>query len=71
MNKIYNLANKLIDAQINGKVISPSEYNFLKTTEEAYSFQDISEKIVVADFERTVLGDQMHFSNDFTCYYNP
>ena len=45
MNKIYNLANKLIDAQINGKVISPSEYNFLKTTEEAYSFQDISEKI--------------------------
>ena len=46
MNKIYNLANKLIDAQINGKVISPSEYNFLKTTEEAYSFQDISEKIL-------------------------
>jgi len=46
MNKIYNLANKLIDAQINGKVISPSEYNFLKTIEEAYNFQDISEKIL-------------------------
>jgi len=46
MNKIYNLANKLIDAQISGKVISPSEYNFLKTTEEAYNLQDISEKIL-------------------------
>ncbi len=35
MNKIYKMANKLIDAQISGKVISRSEYNFLKTTEEA------------------------------------
>ena len=46
MNKIYKLANKLIDAQINGKVISRSEYNFLKTTEEAYNLHDISEKIL-------------------------
>ena len=46
MNKIYKMANKLIDAQISGKVISRSEYNFLKTTEEAYNLQDISEKIL-------------------------
>jgi hypothetical protein len=46
MNKTYSLANKLIEAQINGKVISPYEYNFLKTTEEAYRFQDITEKII-------------------------
>jgi len=46
MNKIYNLAYKLIDAKLSGKVISPSEYNFLKTTEEAYSFQDISQKLL-------------------------
>ena len=46
MNKIYSLANKLINAQINGKVISSSECNFLKSINEAYNLQDISEKLL-------------------------
>ena len=45
MNKMYNMANKLINAQINGEVISSSKYNFLKSINEAYNFQDISEKL--------------------------
>ena len=61
MNKTYNLANKLIEAQINGKVISPYEYNFLKTTEEAYRFQDITEKILkmtlLHDLAESRIGD--------------
>ena len=46
MNKIHSLSNKLIDAHIKGKVISSSEYNFLKSIKEAYKFQDISEKLL-------------------------
>ena len=46
---------------------------YLQCKYKGISFEivDISEKIDVADFERTVLGDQMDFSNDFRCYSNP
>ena len=68
MNKIYSLANKLINAQINGKVISSSECNFLKSINEAYNLQDISEKLLKMEHRSDQFKSTTIFKYQRTCH---